>query len=133
MHNIAMHMHVYILVYVFVLVSMHIVCTMHSSLCMHSTVSCITCMHFQCFKEKHCTLIVSLQNFPKKLGGGPNALLPPPHPFWGGMVPLAPPPVADPMVQEVEINELTLGRSNSQKPSSLVFSSGNRHVVNNAY
>ena len=77
---------------------------------------------------------VSLQNFPKKLGGGAKCITAPPNPFWGGgMVPLAPPPVADPMVQEVEINELTLGRSNSQKPSSLVFSSGNRHVVNNAY
>ena len=97
MHNIAMHMHVFI--YVFVLESMHIICTMLSSLCMHSTVSCITCMHFQCFKEKHCTLIVFHNRIFPKNGGGPNALLAPPNPFFGGggaMAPLAP-PVADPM------------------------------------
>ena len=77
---------------------MHIVCTMHNSLCMHSTVSCITCMHFQCFKEKYCTLIVFHNRiFPKNWGGGQMHYWPPPNPFFGGaMAPLAP-PVADPM------------------------------------
>ena len=78
---------------------MHIVCTLHSSLCMHSTVSCITCMHFECFKEKHCTLIVFHNRiFPKNWGGQMHYW--PPNPFLGGggMAPLAPtPPVADPM------------------------------------
>ena len=80
-------------IYVFVLVSMHIVCTMHSSLCMHSTVTCITCMHFQCFKEKHCTLIVFHNRiFPKNWGGGQMHYWPPPIRSWGGgMAPLAPP------------------------------------------
>ena len=97
MHNIAMHMHVFI--YVFVLVSMHIICTMLSSLCIHSTVSCITCMHFQCFKEKHCTLIVFHNRiFPKQLGGGQMHFWPPPQSVLGGggHGPPAPPPCGGP-------------------------------------
>ena len=64
---------------------MHIVCTMHSSLFMHSTVSCITCMHFQCFKEKHCTLIVFHNKiFPKNWGGQMHYWPPPQSVLWGG-------------------------------------------------
>ena len=69
---------------------MYIVCTMHSSLCMHSTVSCITCMHFQCFKEKHCTLIVFHNRiFPKNWGA--KCITGPPIRSLGGHGPLAPP------------------------------------------
>ena len=55
-------------------------------------------MHFQCFKGKHCTLIVFHNRIFPKNGGGANVLLAPPNPFLGGgaMAPLAP-PVADPM------------------------------------
>ena len=93
---------------------MHIVCTIHSRLCMHSTVSCITYMHFQCFKEKHFTLIVFHNRiFPKNWGGGQMHYCPP-NPFFGGggvMAPLAPPPVADPMLPLVilyRIRNITL-------------------------
>ena len=90
---------------------MHIVCTMHSSLCMHSTVSCITCMHFQCVKEKHCTLIVFHNKiFPKNWGGGPNALLAPPIRSLGGGGPWPPwpPPVADPMLYAYSMGKCTI-------------------------
>ena len=73
--------------YLYQFYGMHIVCTMHNSLCMHSTVSCITCMHFQCFKEKHCTLIVFHNRIFPKIGG--DALLAP-NTFLGGHDPLDP-------------------------------------------
>ena len=57
-------------------------------------------MHFLCFKEKHCTLIVFHNRiFPKNWGGGPIALLAPPIRSLGGGGHGPPgPPVADPMV-----------------------------------
>ena len=86
-------------IYVFVLVSMHIVCTMHRSLCMHATVTCITCMHFQCFKEKHCTLIVFHNRiFLKNWGGGAKCITgpPPQSVLGGGAWPPCPPPRGGP-------------------------------------
>ena len=68
-----------------------IICTSIYAYSMHNAYS--LCMHFQCFKEKHCTLIVFHNRiFPKIGGGGPNALLAPPQPvLWGGHGPPGPP------------------------------------------
>ena len=116
---------------------MHIslVCTMHSSLCMHSTVSCITCMHFQCFKEKHCTLIVFHNKiFTKNGGGGQMHYFPPPIRFLGGggHGPPAPPPVADPMSYGTTRTDIS-GVSGVAGPKSGVFDPLNQRELNTVF